>query len=390
VCRSIVPRFLEPTSDGGQAEPEDSTPSSSGSAYRTQVVTGIYASLRLVEPESGLAGKRASGIIPEMRVSVVATVLNEAHSLPRLLDSLANQSRQPDEVVICDGGSTDGTLDILEAEDRFPLRVLHHPGANISQGRNRAIEDARSEIIAVTDAGVRLDPGWLASILAPFEDNGAATVAGFFRPDPRTLFETAMGATVLPELQDIRRERFLPSSRSVAFRKSAWGAVGGYPEWLDYCEDLIFDLRLREMHGPFAFAPQALAYFRPRASLRAFFLQYYRYARGDGKADLWRLRHAIRYATYLIAAPLIAAAGAVVSPAWWALYLIAIPGMLWVPWRRLSHVWDDLTTFGKVRAALWVPIIRITGDVAKMLGYPAGLWWRWEHREQIPNWRAPR
>src|ERR1051326_5124056 len=54
----------------------------------------------------------------------------------------------------------------------------------------------------------------------------------------------------------------------------------------------------------FAFAPEAIAWFRPRPSLAAFFRQYYRYARGDGKADLWRARHTIRYATYLTAVAL--------------------------------------------------------------------------------------
>ena len=323
-----------------------------------------------------------------MRVSVVATVLNEAHSLPRLLDSLATQSRHPDEVVICDGGSSDGTLGLLESEGRMPLRVLHRPGANISQGRNAAIEGASGEVIAVTDAGVRLAAGWLEKLVAPFEEGETRAVAGFFRPDPRSVFERAMGATVLPELQDIRPQEFLPSSRSVAFHRSAWEAVGGYPEWLDYCEDLVFDLRLRAKYGPFAFAPEALVYFRPRTSLRAFFVQYYRYARGDGKADLWRLRHAVRYISYLIGVPLIAAAGATGNPVWWALYLVALPAMLWAPWRRLRNAWGGLTPSEKLRAAVWVPVIRITGDVAKMVGYPVGLWWRWQHRGEIPDWRA--
>lgn len=322
-----------------------------------------------------------------MRVSVVVTVLNEAKSLPRLLDSLAAQNRRPDEVVVCDGGSTDGTSALLYAEDRFPLRVVERRGANISQGRNVAISAATGDIIAVTDAGVRLDPEWLASIIAPLEDQEASIVAGFFRPDPQTLFETAMGATVLPELQDIRPQRFLPSSRSVAFRKSAWKDVGGYPEWLDYCEDLIFDFRLRSRYGPFVFVPQALVYFRPRSSLRAFFLQYYRYARGDGKADLWRLRHAIRYLTYLVALPLIVVAGAVGTAWWWAVTLVAVPGMFWFPWRRLSRLWGDMNHLQRLKAALWVPVIRVTGDVAKMFGYPVGLWWRWQHRGQIPDWR---
>jgi len=327
---------------------------------------------------------------PTSSVSVISTVLNEAKSLPRLLDSLASQSRQPDEIIICDGGSTDGTLELLEAEDRFPLRILQQPGANISEGRNVAIVAASGEIIAATDAGVRLSANWLEALVRPFKDEQTQAVAGFFVPDPQTPFEVAMGATVLPEERDIDPEQFLPSSRSVAFRKEAWKAVGGYPEWLDYCEDLIFDFRLRERYGPFPFASEAIAYFRPRTNLRAFFRQYYRYARGDGKADLWRKRHAIRYLTYLIAVPLIGVAGATANPWWWALCLLAIPGMFWRPWRRLGPLWEDLTLGQKVKAVLLVPVIRVTGDVAKMLGYPVGLAWRWRRLREgtsIVKWR---
>jgi glycosyltransferase involved in cell wall biosynthesis len=323
-----------------------------------------------------------------MRISVVVTVLNEAESVPRMLDSMAAQTRLPDEIVVCDGGSTDGTLPLLEAEHRLPLRVIQRPGTTISQGRNAAIEIATGEVIAVTDAGVRLSPQWLEKVVAPFEDEGTQAVAGFFLPDPHTAFETALGATVLPELREINPAHFLPSSRSVAFRKSAWRAVGGYPGWLDYCEDLIFDFRLRQRCGPFVFAPEALVYFRPRSSLRAFLRQYYRYARGDGKADLWRRRHAIRYLTYLVAVPLVAAAGAVLSPWWWTLYLIAIPGMFEVGWRRLARTWGGLSAAQKLQAALWVPVIRITGDVAKMIGYPVGIWWRRRHQARVPDWRG--
>jgi hypothetical protein len=99
------------------------------------------------------------------------------------------------------------------------------------------------------------------------------------------------------------------------------------------------------------------------------------------------MRHAIRYLTYLVAVPLIGVVGAISHPGWWALYSIALPAMFWVPWRRLSRVWDDRSLLQKLKAALWVPIIRITGDIAKMMGYPAGLWWRCRHRGQIPEWR---
>ena len=101
-----------------------------------------------------------------MRISVITTVKNEGESIHRLLDSLAAQTRAPDEVVVCDGGSTDGTLDALRAETRLPLKVIVRPGANISQGRNAAIAEATGEVIACTDAGVVLAPEWLQELVS--------------------------------------------------------------------------------------------------------------------------------------------------------------------------------------------------------------------------------
>jgi glycosyltransferase involved in cell wall biosynthesis len=313
-------------------------------------------------------------------ISVIVTVLNEGESIRRLLDSLAAQTLAPDEVVIVDGGSHDGTPDIIRGyADRLPLRLLIAPGANISAGRNRAIAAARGEIIAATDAGVTLDPGWLEALTRPLCDDPALeVVGGWFEADAGTLFEAAMGATVLPLVDEIDPATFLPSSRSVAFRKSAWEAVGGYPEWLDYCEDLIFDLRLKARQ-PFAFAPGAVAHFRPRGSLPAFYKQYYLYARGDGKADLWRKRQAARYLTYLVLLPVIALLGARVSRLLWGLALLGGAVYLAQPYRRLPVV---LARTGYTRPRHWlvagllVPVIRVVGDVAKMHGYPAGVWWR--------------
>ncbi|HUP28116.1 MAG TPA: glycosyltransferase [Chloroflexia bacterium] len=314
-------------------------------------------------------------------VSLIMTVRNEAHSLPRLLDSIIAQTRLPDEVVIADGGSTDGTQQIVRAyADRLPLRLVEVPGANISQGRNAAIREAHHSIIAATDAGVVLEHEWLEALAAPLSNEAIDVVAGFFVPEARSTFELAMGATVLPALQDIDPVRFLPSSRSVAFRKSAWQDVEGYPEWLDYCEDLVFDLNLRAAGKRFVFAPGAVAHFRPRSSLRTFFRQYYLYARGDGKADLWRKRHAARYTAYT-AGPALAAwsvrhrhsmLGKVV------LLASFITGALYCrrPWARLFPKLGPLPLASKVSAVLLVPLIRVTGDLAKMAGYPIGVLWR--------------
>ena len=354
-------------------------------------------------------------------VSLIITVRNEAESLPRLLDSIAAQTRAPDEIVIVDGGSTDATLAVLrDAATRVPLKIISQPGANISQGRNIAIRAARGDIICATDAGVRLDSCWVEELTRPFEildaderrplraqmddvslravsakqspsshleiassqksllamTQGIDVVSGFFIPDPRGVFETALAATTLPALADIVPEKFLPSSRSIAFRKTTWEQVNGYPEWLDYCEDLIFDFALRDAHFRFAFAPRAVAHFRPRANLRAFCKQYYHYARGDGKANLFFKRHLVRYGTYLIALPLVIGL-TVAAPLWsMPIWLFAAAFMFFTPYKRLLPMVRAFSLLDRLRACVWVPIIRVAGDVAKMIGYPVGVVWR--------------
>jgi glycosyltransferase involved in cell wall biosynthesis len=351
-----------------------------------------------------------------VRVTVISTLLNEGEAIRRLLDSLLAQTRHPDEVVIVDGGSRDSTVSVIqEYAARLPLRVLVEPGANISRGRNVAITAATGDVIASVDAGVWLEPQWLEKLVEPLiagskwqiADREAvvlpndqpspighqlsaighaprpSAVAGFFVPDVRTTFEIAMGATVLPTVGEIKPESFLPSSRSVAFTKTAWEAAGGYPEWIDYCEDLIFDFRLRDVAGPFAWAPDAVAHFRPRGTLKSFFKQYYRYARGDGKADLWRKKHLIRYVTYLIALPGLIALGLLHSPGWWFVLLAGVMLYCATPFRRLRASQTALTSVEQVKVALLIPVIRAVGDIAKMLGYPAGWVWR------LRNWRRP-
>lgn len=333
-----------------------------------------------------------------MNISVVVTVRNEERSIDALLASLCAQTLAPDEIVITDGGSTDATPAIIRQwiARGAPIRLVCCPGTNIAAGRNRAISAAAGEIIACTDAGVRLDPHWLERIVAPFED-GADVSMGFFVADAQSTFERALGATTLPDVDEIKPDRFVPSSRSIAYRRRAWAAVGGYPEWLDYCEDVVFDLALRKAGFRFAWVPDAIAYFRPRSSVRAFFRQYYLYARGDGKANLWPRRHAVRYLTYLTA-PLVLVTGFWYKPAWLALALGA--GVyLNRPYRRLARAMvGGLSRPGLARAAegtslvrkgwsggalrtflvalVLIPFLRGVGDVAKMIGYPAGVWWR--------------
>jgi glycosyltransferase involved in cell wall biosynthesis len=315
-------------------------------------------------------------------ISLIATVKNEAASIGSFLQSLATQTRLPDNVVIVDGGSCDGTVERIEAfRPRLgcPLRVEVRPGANIAQGRNAAIRLARGDVLACTDAGVRLAPDWLAQLVAPLERNPLLDVAaGFFVADPHTVFELALGATTLPDVEEIDGARFLPSSRSVAFRRRAWERAGSYPEWLDYCEDVVFDLALRRSGARVTFVPAAVVYFRPRPTVATFMCQYYRYARGDGRAGLWPRRHAIRYLTYLLG-PLAARYARPRRAVWPALGVLALCYVR-TPYVRLARRWGGMDLPERVAAGIMIPILRGLGDIAKMAGHPAGMTWRLRRR----------
>jgi glycosyltransferase involved in cell wall biosynthesis len=315
------------------------------------------------------------------RVSVVATVRNEAATVGALLASLERQTLRDFEAVVVDGGSTDGTLELLRARaaDRPWLRVLAAPGANIAAGRNRAIEAARGDVLLVTDAGVELPPDWVERLSRPLLDAADLdVVGGFFASAPRTTFEFALGNTTLPLPDEVRPETFNPSSRSVAFRRSAWAAAGRYPEWLDYCEDLWFDFELRRRGQRIGFEPAACVAFRPRATLPAFFRQYFRYARGDGKAGILLRRHALRYAAYAFLA------AALLTRRRPLLALAALGGLAYCrrPWLRVLRThrrFDWLGPSGLALALAWVPLLRLVGDAAKMCGLPLGLLWSLRH-----------
>src|SRR5262249_38782815 len=130
-----------------------------------------------------------------MKVSLISTVKDIGPGRVReFIDSLRAQTRQPDETVIVDGGSTDGTLEAFE--EAGGITVISEPGANISRGRNVAITAATHDVIAATDADCILDPHWLERLLAPIED-GADVSAGFYVAEGDSFLQVCMAPVAL-------------------------------------------------------------------------------------------------------------------------------------------------------------------------------------------------
>jgi glycosyltransferase involved in cell wall biosynthesis len=306
------------------------------------------------------------------KVSLICTVKDEAATIGPLLDSMLAQHRLPDEIVVNDCGSSDATAEIVRRYQRRDPRIrLVTGGFNISSGRNHAVAAAGHELLACTDAGLTLDPEWLAAIMAPLEAGTADLVGGFFQPDARSDFELALAATNYRDVEEIDPATFLPFGKSMAFRKQLWADVGGFPEWAGYCEDLLFAMAAERAGYRRAFAPQALVHFRPRESFAAFARQYFNYAYGDGVAGLWPKRHALRYATYGGALLL---GGLALRPAAWRVPLLLLPagGIAYTaaPYRRL---WRRSSGRPPLKSLALIPFIRLVGDVAKMAGYPWGV-----------------
>jgi glycosyltransferase involved in cell wall biosynthesis len=324
-------------------------------------------------------------------ISLIMTVFNEGAGIKPFLQTLERQTVLPARIVVVDGGSSDDTVGILgrwDAPEGVEKIVVSVPGANTPTGRNAAVDHVETPWLAVADGGTELNDVWLESLAARIAP-GVDVVSGWFEPLPGTLMSSTIGAVITPTLDEIDPETFMPSCRSVAFRTEAWREVGGQPVWLDRCQDLYMDLVMKRQGYTFVFAPEAIAAWDARPTLKALYRQYKGYSRGDGKADLWRRRHAVRYGAYVGGAALVV--GIVTS--WGPLrpVALALSGLLGVGavaymrkfWRR---VW---LRRGKVirnplLALLLAPIVVVTGDLGKMVAYPGGRAWRKQHRNEVP------
>lgn len=292
----------------------------------------------------------------------MATVKDARPHIGPFLDSLAAQTRRPDEAVVVDGGSTDGTWEVLR--DAPGILAIQEPGANISRGRNLGIAKASHDVIAVTDADCILAPDWLERLLEPV-GRGADVSAGFYQPLPASLLDVCVSAHI-PEPREITRG-WLPSSRSIAFTREAFDAVGGYPEWLRIGEDMFFNHRLREWGAKIETAPEAIAYWRVGDSVADTWRRYAGYAEGDAVASMYPRRHAIRFATYLSLGAVLASRRRL------PMALAAVAGAAYVS-KPVGRAWNRLVSPRHRAAALvGVPLATAFIDAAKMWGYLRGL-----------------
>jgi len=286
-----------------------------------------------------------------MKVSFITTILNEEKTIIDLLASLQKQSKKPDEIIIIDAGSTDKTVKLIKSHS-LKTKLIIKKGFNPSKARNYAVKQAKHSILALSDAGCRLDKHWLKTITQPFKNKKVGAVAGFYLPHTKTVFHKSVAPFVSVMPDKLNLKTFLPSSRSIAFRKSAWQKAGQYPEYLRYCDDLAFAKNLKQK-TKLIVIPQAIVYWYQADNLIQFFKQIKNYASGDVQA---------KYKPHL--KKILTTFGR---------YLIFISLPIIFPFYLL---WPIIKHFRYVRhplAIIYLPILQITADIGIMLGSFYGL-----------------
>ena len=133
-------------------------------------------------------------------------------------------------------------------------------------------------------------------------------------------------------------------------------------------EDLWLDRAIWRAGGWFCHASEADVGIRPRSTVSAFARQYFQYAASDGHAGMLVQRHVIRFGAYGLGVVLLSLSSAVAK----VLLGVLVFGYLWRVLGRAPVMIQRATSANPILAVVLVPILRVVGDVAKMIGFICG------------------
>lgn len=308
------------------------------------------------------------------QVSVVIPVRNEEATLAPLLESLRQQTFQPSEIIIVNGGSTDNTLAVAEefAARDARVRVIDAGDATPGRGRNLGIDAARNEWVALVDAGTRAEPRWLERLTeAARRAKDVAVVYGNYEPVLDSFFKKCAALVYVP-VKQMRDGRCLrgPSVASMLIRREVWRRAGGFPDFRA-AEDLIFMEKVESLAVKTAWAHEATVRWQLQPTLSRTFKKFVLYSRHNVWAGRERFWHYGVARQYLLASLFIIAA--LFHSAWW---LVALP--LALALRTARSIWLRREGRGLLWALnpvqfLYVAVIILTIDAATFTGWAQAL-----------------
>jgi len=177
-------------------------------------------------------------------VSVVLPVYERAPVVGDAVESALNQTYEKLELIVVDGGSSDGTVEVVRSfdDERIELLTRDEPGG-VSSARNAGVEAADGRIVAFVDSDDQWHPDKLERQVEAFERDPALGVCytGLTKDYGEPL--TRGGAS--GRIFDAVRRMAVPTYTStLAVRRDAFEAVGGFDEALPCFEDWDLCLRL--------------------------------------------------------------------------------------------------------------------------------------------------
>jgi len=315
-----------------------------------------------------------------MKTSICITIKNEEKYIAALLESLLFQTRKGDEVIVADAGSKDKTLDIVRhfAKKDKSIKILKVPGTSIAKGRNLAIEASSGEIIATTDAGCIAHSDWLEKLTYPFKHESVGIVAGFYEMPFVNPIQEAGRVYIGTPPERFDSQEFMPSTRSVAFRKSVWEELGGFNEKLSgTAEDTQFFFHAVKNKVKIVRVEEARVEW---TEIKFFYLKdfsekFLNYAKGDAKSKIWWhptkqfMSHNIKilfiYLRYLFFIFLFFLS--VLNIINYSLFLIII--LLYLFW----PIWKWRDVVQKNKSKIYLPVFQIISDIQVMRGFLTGI-----------------
>lgn len=278
-------------------------------------------------------------------MSLLLPVLNEIENIEACLDSVAGQDYPgPLEVLVAEGGSTDGTAERLAERARggdLRIRVLSNPQRRQSFGLNLLASASEAEILIRVDAHTIYATDYVSKSVEALLESGAVAVGGRLEAEGEEPFGKAVALAMRSRLAigpgvfhhaDSRREA--DTVYLGAFRRSDFIDSGGYRDFpYGVAEDADLYYRWRTAGRTILLDPAIRSTYLPRQSVRSLFRQFYRY--GAGKADMlyangrwpsWRPLAPLLLVTALIATFLLAAVTGLRLPFWslLALWIVAL------------------------------------------------------------------
>ena len=254
-------------------------------------------------------------------VTVAMPCLNEAGFIEACLRSVQAQTYPHDrlEILVADGGSTDGTREILArlAAEDTRIRVIDNPRRIQAAGLNCVIRESRGEVIVRMDVHAEYAPDYVEKCVEVLARTAADSVGGAQRCAARTPFQEAVCVALRSPLgvggaayRDPSREGFVDTVFLGAFRRSALDRIGHYDEGAVTNEDAEINQRLVQSGGRIYLSPEIKVRYFPRDSLAAIARQYYRYGRGRARTllkhrRLLKLRPIIPFLTLVVGVTLV-------------------------------------------------------------------------------------